>query len=54
MPSVLEPITARAGERSNLTAPFTRNGLLLVLAALSLSGAVYFCCDFYGLRRKLA
>ena len=37
----------------SLVAPYSRNGFVMVLAALSLSTAVYFCCDFYSFRRKL-
>jgi peptidoglycan/LPS O-acetylase OafA/YrhL len=34
--------------------PYTNNAWLLVLAAMALASAVYFCCDFYSRRRKLA
>jgi peptidoglycan/LPS O-acetylase OafA/YrhL len=37
-----------------LFSPGTHNAGLLLLGALALSTAVYFCCDFYSLRRKLA
>jgi peptidoglycan/LPS O-acetylase OafA/YrhL len=36
-----------------LLAAYTRNAWLLLLAALAISTAVYFGCDFYSRRRKL-
>jgi peptidoglycan/LPS O-acetylase OafA/YrhL len=35
-------------------ATYTRNATLLILSALTLATIIYFCCDFYSRRRKLA